>query len=74
MRQLGSQGTSSARYAGKMVAMGVEDKVLLLESFSSLWQVAGPSLLHGAAGAQRVPLAEVLLHCSAHQARQGHPL
>ena len=62
VRLLESQGNSSAGYAVKMVAMGVKDKVLLLESFSSLWQLAFIGFPW-----------QVLLSCRVQQVLKGAP-
>ena len=43
-----------ARYAGKLTVTSAGD-MLLLKSFSSLWQVAGPSLLLDTTGIQSPP-------------------
>ena len=68
----------NTRCVGKLVAAGAAGEVPV-ESFSNCWQLVfkglsgGPSLLLGTAGAQRVPLADVLTCCSAYQALKGHP-
>ena len=68
----------NTRCVGKLVAAGAAGEVPV-ESFSNCWQLVfkglsgGPSLLLGTAGAQRVPLADVLTCWSAYQALKGHP-
>ena len=67
---LGHRDSDGTRYAGKLAAMVTGDMVLL-ESFSSFWQLAfqgpdgGPSLLLGMSGTQMITFSGVFLCYSA---------